>query len=104
VHETVRRTFHTDDTIVAISTPLGHSGIGVVRISGTEAIQIARRFVQPAILDVEYQHRTAMGARWVDAQGELVDQVIVTVFRAPQSYTGEDVVEVSGHGNPFSLR
>src|SRR5262249_47324741 len=92
-----------DETIVAISTPLGHSGIAVIRISGFRALEIARRFLKTHAPSVELRHRTAVVGTWMHASGEPLDQVVVTFFQAPHSYTGEDVVEVSAHGNPFSL-
>ncbi len=93
-----------DETIVAISTPLGHSGIGVVRISGTDAAAIAARFFRALSANMVLEHRTSVVGRWFDADSDPVDEVVVTLFRAPQSYTGEDVLEISAHGNPLALR
>jgi tRNA modification GTPase len=91
------------DTIVAISTPLARSGIGVVRISGPCARQISE-----AILRFPGEHRwrpwTASVAELVDDSGNVVDRVMTTFFEAPRSYTAEDVVEVSCHGSPVVLR
>ena len=93
--------FAIDDTIVAIATPPGRGGIGVVRISGPRAIPIAGGLLdshEPLIA------RTATFARVVDPDSERVlDQVVATWFAAPHSYTGEDVVEISGHGSPVLL-
>jgi tRNA modification GTPase len=96
--------FCPDDTIVAIATPAGRGGIGVVRLSGPEAARIAgaligRRAPLPA--------RRATFARVVGpdaASRRAIDQVVVTRFAAPRSYTGEDVVEMSGHGSPVLLQ
>lgn len=88
--------FSTADTIVAVATPAGHSGLGVVRMSGPEAPSIAQRLTGRAESLVP---RHATLARIPD-----VDQVVVTWFAAPHSYTGEDVVEVSGHGSPWLLQ
>src|SRR5712691_7921842 len=86
-----------DDTIVALSTPPGRSGIAVIRLSGRESLSIARRLVRlPS--DPEPRHATL--GEFCDADGEVVDQVIFTWFQGPSSYTGEDVVEVSCHGAP----
>jgi tRNA modification GTPase len=92
---------HTDDTIVAISTPPGRGGIGVVRLSGSQAVNIAKALVQ-AKADAE-PWRARVG-ELVDEAGEVVDEVVLTWFRAPHSYTAEDVVEVSCHGSPVVLR
>lgn len=87
--------YSPDDTIVAIATPAGRGGIGVVRLSGTSAHQIANGLLQ---LAVPLRPRYATFAR---TQG---DQVVATSFPAPHSYTGEDVVEISAHGSPVVLR
>ena len=87
--------FSTDDTIVAIATPSGRGGIGVVRISGSSAAEIAGSLLR---LSSVLQPRHATFAR-TDA-----DQVVATYFPAPHSYTGEHVVEISAHGSPIVLR
>src|SRR5688500_7864531 len=87
--------FSTDDTIVAIATPSGRGGIGVVRISGPSALDVAGRLLT---LDQPLQPRYATFAR---THG---DQVVATYFPAPNSYTGEHVVEISAHGSPVVLR
>jgi tRNA modification GTPase len=87
--------FSTSDTIVAIATPPGRGGIGVVRVSGCSSLQIAAALLT---LDTALQPRHATFTR---VRG---DQVVATYFPAPHSYTGEDVVEVSGHGSPVVLR
>jgi tRNA modification GTPase len=92
---------NTDDTIVAISTPPGRGGIGVVRLSGSQAFAIAGALVRTAA-DAE-PWRARLG-ELVDEAGEVVDEVVATWFRAPHSYTAEDVVEVSCHGSPVVLR
>ena len=88
--------FSTADTIVAVATPPGHSGLGVVRMSGPQAASIAQQLtdrVEPFV------PRHATLARVPD-----VDHVVVTWFAAPHSYTGEDVIEISGHGSPWLLQ
>ena len=95
-----------DDTIVAIATPAGRGGIGVVRISGPQSAAIAAILTRHRS-PLEPRHATfARFASHESAQadGALGDQVILTFFPAPHSYTGEDVVEVSGHGSPVLLR
>ena len=91
------------DTIVAISTPLGRGGLGVVRLSGSRSREIAE-----AILRFERAPRwrswTSELAELADGAGAMVDQVVVSYFEAPRSYTAEDVVEISCHGAPVVLR
>ena len=87
--------YSPDDTIVAIATPAGRGGIGVVRISGPAASEVANALL---VLDRPLQPRYATFAR---THG---DQVVATYFPAPHSYTGEHVVEISAHGSPVVLR
>lgn len=84
------------DTIAALATPAGVSAIAVVRVSGTEVPRIARE-----LAGSEPGPRTARRADYRDRAGSLVDDVILTFFPEPRSYTGEPVLEVSCHGNPF---
>ncbi len=89
------------DTIVAISTPVGRGGIGVVRVSGPRA----REVVAPL---VKLRHEMAAGrARFGEvidiATGAVLDEAVVTFFAGPHSYTGEDVVEIAMHGSPVLL-
>jgi tRNA modification GTPase len=89
-------------TIAALSTPPGESGIAVVRMSGDEALAILTRVfvtVAGAPHAGEWEHRRLYRGRIVDEGGEPIDEVMVAVMRAPDSYTGEDVVEVSCHGS-----
>jgi tRNA modification GTPase len=90
------------DTIVAISTPRGRGGIGVIRISGAEARAIADRILRiPRTFD--WTPWTSTLATLPDQSGEPVDQVVLHWFRAPKSYTAEDVVEIACHGAPVVL-
>jgi tRNA modification GTPase len=97
--------FSPDDTIVAIATPPGRGGIGVVRISGPQAIAVASAIVTR---QAPLEPRRATFTRVRDAErssaASPVDTVVVTVFPSPHSYTGQDVVEVSAHGSPVVLR
>ena len=88
--------FSTADTIVAVATPHGRGGLGVVRMSGPESAAIAQRLTQRQF---PFEPRHATLAIVCD-----IDQVVVTWFAAPHSYTGEDVVEISGHGSPWLLQ
>lgn len=88
--------FSADDTIVAIATPPGRGGIGVVRISGPASLDIARSVLDRAA-PLQPRHATLARVRGVD-------EVIATFFAAPHSYTGDDAVEISAHGSPVVLR
>ena len=94
--------YSPDDTIVAVSTPPGRGGIGVVRISGPDAVVVVGailRRTEP--LEPRLATVTAVVS---PASGQRVDRVLVTYFPEPASYTGEHVVEISGHGSPVLLR
>src|SRR5438093_412166 len=96
--------FSTNDTIVAIATPPGRGGIGVVRLSGPDAHAITLRLVRH-IGSLRPRRATLPRiACTTDAAAEPIDQVVVTSFPRPHSYTGDDVVEVSAHGSPVILR
>jgi tRNA modification GTPase len=85
------------DTICAIATPAGTGGIAVVRLSGGRALSVVDRFVPDRRPSRQPTHTVRLN--WLaDAAGRPVDQVMITVFRAPRSYTGEDVVEIACHG------
>ena len=90
-----------DDTIVAISTPPGRGGIGIVRISGPEARAFAETLLR---LKLPLLPGRARFAELLDpATGHVLDQTIATFFAAPNSYTTEDVVEIAAHGSPVLL-
>jgi tRNA modification GTPase len=91
----------TDDTIVAIATPLGAGGLGVVRMSGPGALGIAARVFSGADLTGVPSHTLHHG--WVLSGVRSLDETVAAVFRAPRSYTGEDVVEFSCHGSSAVL-
>ena len=91
------------DTIVALATPVGRSGIGVVRLSGDRSLEITSKLTGKS----EYSPgpRRAYLEQLIDPlSGEVIDQALVTYFKAPHSFTGEDVVEISCHGSPVLLR
>ncbi|MFB3778084.1 MAG: tRNA uridine-5-carboxymethylaminomethyl(34) synthesis GTPase MnmE [Bryobacteraceae bacterium] len=91
------------DTIVAISTPPGRGGLGVVRLSGREARLIAERVLRLHSAP-EWRPWSTFLAEVTDAEGATVDHVVVAFFEGPRSYTVEDVVEISCHGSPVVLR
>ena len=96
---------HTHDTICAIATAQG-GAIGVIRVSGPEAISITNRHFRPiqgAPL-TERKARTAIFGHLIGSDGSMLDEVLVTLFRAPYSYTGEDSVEISCHGSSYILQ
>jgi tRNA modification GTPase len=95
------------ETIVAISTPPGRGGIGIVRLSGPEAVAIAAPMLR---LKNPLAHAQARFAEILDepdpcalSPEPCVDEAIVTLFAAPNSYTGEDIVEIAAHGSPVVL-
>jgi tRNA modification GTPase len=91
-----------DDTIVAISTPPGRGGIGVVRLSGSEARAIAAPLLNLR-RDME-AGRAILGELIEPASGERIDEIVVTFFQKPHSYTTDDLIEISAHGSPVVLR
>jgi len=96
-----------DDTIAAVSTPPGEGGIGIVRLSGKEAISIVDRiFVSPAgkLPSGVRSHSVIYGFIKDPDTSEKIDEVIVTVMRAPRTYTREDVIEINCHGGMLPLR
>lgn len=92
------------DTIAAIATPPGIGAIGVIRLSGADAIAIADKIFKGRKLSGQPTHTVHFGHILSPGNGAIVDEVVVTLFRGPKSYTGEDVVEISGHGSPFILQ
>ena len=92
-----------EDTIVAISTPPGRGGLGIVRLSGAQARSIAGRILRFSG-EAAWRPWHVQMAELADCQGNPVDQVLVAFFEAPRSYTAEDVVEISCHGSPVVLR
>ena len=87
------------DTIVAVATAPGRGGIGVVRLSGPSASSLAR-----AIVGHPQRPRVASLSAFRDADGSAIDRGIALFFRAPASFTGEDVLELQAHGSPMVLR
>src|SRR3974390_1744125 len=95
---------HLDDTIVAIATPPGRGGIGVVRLSGPDAVSIATPMLRLAHADGLQPNRANFGELIDPATNHRIDEVVVTYFAKPHSYTTDDVVEISCHGSPVVLR
>ena len=95
--------YSPDDTIVAVATPAGRGGIGVVRVSGPAAGGAAAAVLR-AGGELQPRQATLTSVVAAAAPGRPLDQVVATYFPGPASYTGEDVVEISGHGSPVLLR
>ncbi|MBV1914652.1 MAG: tRNA uridine-5-carboxymethylaminomethyl(34) synthesis GTPase MnmE [Pseudomonadales bacterium] len=89
---------HNTDTIVAIATPPGRGGIGVIRVSGPSSIHIANK-----ILGTIPEPRRAYYGPFSDTGGNVLDEGIALLFKQPNSFTGEDVLELQGHGGPVVL-
>ena len=97
---TPNRDLLTDhDTIAAIATPSGSGGVGIIRLSGSRAIDIARHVSSRPTFDERVAHHT----RFLDKKGSVIDDGLVIVFVAPRSFTGQDCVELQGHGGPIVL-
>ena len=101
--------FLEDDTITAISTPIGESGIGIVRISGPKAIEIAQKVFRDKKLNKTkvknfFSHTVHYGFVIDPESGEKIDEVILVLMKKPKTYTREDTVEFNCHGGILSLR
>lgn len=92
-----------EDIIMAVATPPGEGAIGIVRVSGRGAIEFIDPFFPSRDL-VSAKARHAYFGVLQDEQGQPIDEVVLTLYRAPASYTGEDSVEISCHGSPYILR
>lgn len=95
--------YYPDDTIVAIATAPGRSGLGVVRLSGPEVVGVATRVLE-GVVELRPRHATLTSVCRHTQDAQRLDRVLATYFPGPESYTGEDVLEISGHGNPILLR
>ena len=91
-----------DDTIVAIATPPGQGAIGIIRISGTDALAILQKIYRPRRVAAWRPHVMRYG-HVLTVTGQIIDEVLAVWMRAPRSYTGEDVVEISCHGGRIAL-
>ncbi|MFA6261461.1 MAG: tRNA uridine-5-carboxymethylaminomethyl(34) synthesis GTPase MnmE [Bacteroidia bacterium] len=90
------------DTICALATPGGTGAIGVIRISGTEAIRVVDRLFKGKKLEQQQSHTVHLGK--IHDGDRVVDEVLATLFVSPRSYTGENTVELSAHGSPYILQ
>lgn len=92
------------DTIAAIATPLSVSGIGIIRVSGINSIALVDKIYRGKKSLTECDANTINYGHIVIGDGEVVDEVLVSVFKAPHSYTGEDSVEINCHGGIYVMR
>jgi len=93
------------DTIAAVATPFGLSGVGIIRISGPEALKIARRIFQPSTGICPWESHHLYHGDIVSADGKtILDEVLISYMRKPRSFTGEDVIEINCHGNPVIMQ
>ncbi|MBD0374538.1 MAG: tRNA uridine-5-carboxymethylaminomethyl(34) synthesis GTPase MnmE [Flavisolibacter sp.] len=88
-----------EDTIVALATPPGVGALGIIRLSGHQAINIADALFPAKNLYRQSSHTLHVG--YLKNEDQLIDQVVVSLYKAPHSYTGEDVVEITCHGSPY---
>lgn len=88
-----------DDTIVAIATPPGVGAIGVIRLSGKDAIEIINLLFPSKNLKIQLSHTLHVGL--IKEDNIVIDEVVISLFKTPKSYTGENVVEISCHGSPY---
>lgn len=94
--------FSSSDTIVALSTPPGQSALAVIRMTGNQAIAIADHlFSSKSILEAE-SHRLYFGK--IKDEDRVLDEVVIGLFRAPASYTGEDIIEITCHGSTYIIQ
>ncbi|MCK4401576.1 tRNA modification GTPase, partial [bacterium] len=95
----------TTDTIAAISTPLGEGGIGIIRLSGPDAVKIASKIFKPKKnINLENQKSHTLHFGYIIKGKTVLDEVLVSIMKAPHSYTKEDVVEINCHSGVLVLR
>ena len=88
-----------NDTIIALATPPGIGAIGVIRVSGSDAFHVVNELFPSKDLRKQASHTLVEG--YLEDGGEKLDEVVLSLFRNPRSYTGEDVIEISCHGSPY---
>ncbi|HEY0042616.1 MAG TPA: tRNA uridine-5-carboxymethylaminomethyl(34) synthesis GTPase MnmE [Flavisolibacter sp.] len=91
-----------DDTIVALATPPGIGALGIIRLSGNRAIDVVNELFPSKNLAKQASHTLHIG--FLKNEGRSLDEVVVSLFKSPRSYTGEDIAEISCHGSPFILQ
>ncbi len=93
----------TEDIIVALATPPGESAISVIRLSGEDSANLVDQVFRGSVKLYEAKPNTIHYGKIVNSRNEIIDDVLVSVFKAPHSYTGEDSIEISAHGNPLIM-
>jgi tRNA modification GTPase len=88
-----------DDTIVALATPPGIGAIGVIRVSGKDTFRVMNELFPSKDLTQQASHTLQVG--YLTDKDQVIDEVVLSLFKGPRSYTGEDVIEISCHGSPF---
>ena len=88
-----------DDTIVALATPAGIGAIGVIRLSGKNSFAITDKLFPSKRISDQLSHTLHVG--YLKEEEKVIDEVVISIYKSPTSYTGEDVIEISGHGSPF---
>jgi tRNA modification GTPase len=93
-----------DDTIIAVSTPIGHGGLGIVRLSGKKSLSVARKIFKPKKRGSKIMpRRPVLGNLYNHEQKNYFEEAFLTFFPRPYTYTREDIVEISCHGSPVIL-
>jgi len=93
------------DTITAIATPFGTAGVGIIRLSGTQALEIGRLIFQPAHKNCPWESHHLYHGDIISAGGKtILDEALVSFMKSPHSFTGEDVLEINCHGNPLIMK
>src|SRR5690242_11867006 len=91
-----------DDTIIALATAQGVSAIAVIRLSGKDSIRITQQLFKGKNLEKQSSHTVHLGT--IEEHGKIIDEVLVTLFKEPNSFTRENSVEISCHGSPFIVK
>ncbi len=94
----------TTDTIAAIATPPGQGGVGIVRVSGSNVWKIADEIFRSLETPSRAKGGTFLHGKVIAADGSEIDEALCLIFRSPKSYTGEDTIEIQGHGGPVVLK
>jgi tRNA modification GTPase len=93
------------DTIAAVATPFGMAGVGIIRISGPEALKIARRIFQPARANCSWETHHLYHGDIIATDGKIIlDEVLISFMCQPHSFTGEDIIEINCHGSPLIIQ
>lgn len=97
--------FHLDDTIAAVSTAMAPAGIGIVRISGNDAFEVADRVFRAKKKEKAFRGQIPYDSLWMDyRREEVIDEVLVMVMKGPKTYTGENTVEIDCHGGVLAVK